>query len=191
MVDKAEIRKALKINFDINGKMTIAEDGRVSVAGGVVLKSELSHLPVQFDIVDGRFNCNFKGLQSLQGSPAKVTSNFSCVDNKLLSLEGGPDWVGDYYDCSVNRLESLKGFPSYVEGWFICDYDPSLPLLRALVAKKGVWFKNQAEYPIAKKILNVLNQFSGQGKRGVPACMVALNNLQKELGIDIRANIKW
>ena len=195
MVDEKEVLKTLNKYFTFEKvrdiTITIADDGKVSVTGEVRLKRKLSHLPVQFDTVDGGFRCSQAGLQSLHGSPSKVERYFNCSFNKLLSLEGGPDRVGDYFSCGYNPLESLKGAPSYVGKEFYCDYNPSLPLLRTLVAKQGVRFLNTGKYPIAEEIQDVLNQFKGQGKRGVPACMVALNNLQKELGIDIRANIKW
>ena len=186
--------ETLKKYFKIYGDITIADDGRVSVAGVTVdvkLKGQHSHLPVQFDIVEGDFDCWNKGLQSLQGSPTKVKGAFVCANNQLLSLEGGPDWVGHNFVCVGNPLESLKGFPSYIGGWFVCDYDPSLPLLRTLVAKNGVIFHNKREYPFAVKIQDVLNQFKGQGKAGVLKCSHALLTLEKEIGIDIRANIKW
>ena len=191
MVDKAEILKTLKINFDINGDITIADDGRVSVTSGVELRGNHSHLPVQFDIVGGNFDCGYADLQSLKGSPTKVGGAFGCSNNQLLSLEGGPDWVGHNFVCVGNPLESLKGFPSYIGRIFFCNYDPSLPLLRTLVAKDGVYFQNKRKYPFAKKIQDVLNQFAGQGKAGVLKCSHALLALEKELGIDIRANIKW
>ena len=196
MVDKAEIRNTLKKYFDINAKITIADDGRVSVAGSVVLLDKHSHLPVQFDKVNGGFYCSHSELQSLQGSPTRVRRYFSCLNNNLLSLEGGPDWVGGSFNCENNPLESLKGFPSHVGGIFHCTYNPSLPLLRMLVAKRGVVFQDSGEYPYATKIQDVLNQFKGQGKAGVLQCSHALLSLEKELQkedstVSLRANIKW
>jgi hypothetical protein len=196
MVNKAEIRKTLKEYFTIDGKITIADDGRVSVKGDVALNLEHSHLPVQFDIVDGDVECHNTGLQSLKGSPTKISGFFYCEDNQLRNLEGGPEEVGSYFWCESNPLESLKGFPSYVGGTFYCDYNPSLPLLRTLVAKNGVYFQNKRKYPFAEKIKNVLNQFKGQGKAGVLKCSHALLTLEKELQetdptISLRANVKW
>ena len=195
MVDKAEILDTLKKYFRIYGDITIADDGRVSVTGSVYLKGNHSYLPVQFDTVDGVFYCGYTGLQSLQGSPTKVEEDFGCSDNQLLSLEGGPDWVGSGFSCVGNPLESLKGAPSYIGGKFYFDYNPSLPLLRTLVAKDGVWFHNR-EYPFAVKIQDVLNQFKGQGKAGVLKCSHALLSLEKELqkedpSISLRENIRW
>ena len=191
MVDKEEIKQQFNLFFDISGIMTVADDGKVNVTGTVELRGTHSHFPVQFDIVGGNFECYHAGLHSLQGSPSKVKNGFDCTNNQLISLEGGPDWVGGEFYCGRNPLESLKGAPSYIGEEFYLSYDPNLPLLRTLVAKKGVRFQNQKEYPIAKKIQEVLNQFAGQGKRGVLPCTKALLTLEKELGIDIRANIRW
>jgi hypothetical protein len=191
MVDKEEIKQQFNLFFDISGKMTVADDGKVNVTGTVELRGTYSHFPVQFDTVGGNFECYHAGLHSLQGSPSKVGGRFYCSDNQLLSLEGGPDWVGGDFWCESNPLESLKGAPSYIGEEFYLSYDPNLPLLRTLVAKKGVYFQNKRKYPFAEKIKNVLNQFAGQGKAGVLKCSHALLTLEKELGIDIRANIRW
>ena len=198
MVDKKEIRKTLKEYFTIQrgGKITIADDGKVSVTGTVELRGNHSHLPVQFDIVDGWFRCGYADLQSLKGSPSKVENGFDCANNQLISLEGGPDWVGGYFWCESNPLESLKGFPSYIGGTFFCDYNPSLPLLRILVAKGGVFFQNNQKCPFSREIQKILNQFRGQGKAGVLKCSHALLSLEKELQetdptISLRDNIRW
>ena len=212
MVDKEEIQRLLEKYFFISGNITIADDGRVSVAGYVVLKTPVETLPVKFGKVEKGFNCDSKGLESLEGCPKWVGSHFDCSNNDLTSLEGSPETVGSWFNCDYNRLGSLQGAPRIITGWFGCpdnplkslqgipdrmdsdillDYSPDLPLLRLLIAKKGVVFTNKDDYYYSDMIEDVLNQFAGQGKRGVPACMVALNNIQKERNIDIRLNIRW
>ena len=137
------------------------------------------------------FYCQNNQLESLDGAPAWVGKDFDCRKNQLTTLEGAPKYVARHFICNNNPLTSLKGMPDYIGGQFWFEYDPQLPLLRALVAKEGIGTHPDPKYPYSDKIIATMNLFKGQGKRGVPACMVALNNLQKELGIDISANIRW
>ena len=105
-----------------------------------------------------------------------------------------PESVGADVDASFNReLESLKGLPNYFPGKLYLTYTLKLPLLRALCARDGVKFTGtQAELShVAEQIQNILNQFAGQGRRGVLPCTKALMTLEKELKIDLSANIKW
>ena len=216
MVDKAKIQEIINQYFWINGKKktTIQDDGTVDVSADVELIIPYDILPFKFGRVDGDFDCRGKGLKSLQGCPYWVGGQFDCRYNKLISLEGAPETVGKGFDCEGNQLETLQGAPRIIPGWFDChdnplkslqgapeevgsnfilDYSPSLPLLRLLATKSKILFSRESRdnYPYAVRIEEILNQFAGQGKRGVPACMVALNNLQKETGTDISGNMKW
>ena len=66
------------------------------------------------------FNIEGKKVQSLVGSPKKVTKDFNCTLNLLKTLEGGPEEVGGDYDCKLNfNMQSLKGAPTLVGGDFI------------------------------------------------------------------------
>ena len=192
------IRNLLESDFAIQGKFNIQDDGTVDVDGNVSWhnKSE-KKLPIQFGKVSGAFWCHNTNLHTLKGSPISVGKGFYCGTNKLKNLEGAPKYVGVRFNCQANKLTSLQGLPEQIEGKIIIYYDTKLPLLRLLVAKDGVNFSNGIEFDAqrghayATKIQKVLNQFAGQGKRGVPSCMVALNNLQKERGIDLSGNMKW
>jgi hypothetical protein len=118
---------------------TINNDLTVDVDGDVKLNSKpLSQLPVQFGFVNGNFevwNCK---LQSLKGSPIKVTGKFNCGNNLLQSLEYcprevgsvflfhennittleyAPDSVGIFKHC-INSLKDLKGFKTQVRNYF-------------------------------------------------------------------------
>jgi hypothetical protein len=87
-------------------------------------------IPLKFYKVDGRFDCSYLKLISLENSPRYVTGNFICRDNKLTSLVGGPEVVGGAYNCINNMLTSLEGAPKHVET-FICSNNP-------LISLKGV-----------------------------------------------------
>lgn len=215
MVNKERIEWLVAEHFKINfGKFSINSDGTVDAQGKVRLNSEPSirKLPVVFGYVAGDFSCEKNHLQTLQGCPHTVRGHFFCNNNELKSLEGGPEEVGMIFDCRNNQLTSLEGSPRIVKGHFFChnnpltslkgipdeiggelglDYDQQLPLLRCLVATKGVEFDNHGEYHYCEDIAKIINKFAGQGKRGVLNCTKELLTLEKELGIDIRANIRW
>jgi hypothetical protein len=129
------------------------------------------------------------------GNATWIVGRFDCSFNKLTCLCGAPASVGGDFDCSSNPLVTLQGCPSKIGGKIILDYRPNLRLLRTLVAKE-VEFKNNENWPFSKKIEAVLNQFKGQGKRGLLVATSALLKLEKELqkedpSINIRENIKW
>jgi hypothetical protein len=111
-----ELCKNLKLNdYNIN------EYNTVDVNEDVVIKrSTLKKLPLQFNIVNGNFNCSDSILSTLEGAPKKVSGSFDCSDNMLSSLENGPVKVGDSYYCSDNILENLLGCPEKINGSFHC-----------------------------------------------------------------------
>lgn len=195
MVDKYKINRDLDLYFKLEswGKWTIADDGKVSSnTGAHTVPYSLTEFPVEFDHIGGSFNCAINKLVSLKNGPRTVKRDFICSDNKLTSLEGAPEQVGGRFWCTENPLESLKGLPETIGRDMKLDYSPSLPLLRLLTVK-SFWFspKSLLKYPYAKQIADVLEQFAGQGKRGVLDCSKALLTLEKELGKDIRLNIRW
>lgn len=140
----------------------------------------------------GSFVCSHNQLTSLEGGPSKVGEDFDCDHNHLTDLVGAPQAVGDAFDCSFNELESLRGLPADLStANLLLPYSPGLPLLRTLAAKEITFIGSKGTGGISSNIQVILNKYAGQGKRGVPACMVALNNIQKERNIDIRLNIRW
>ena len=194
------------VQFGRVGGSFICEDnqltslqGAPSSVGGIFSCSsnQLTSLQGAPSSVGGKFYCHDNKLTSLQGAPSSVGGSFDCSYNKLTSLQGAPSNVGDSFICEDNQLTSLQGAPSSVDGKFTLDYSPNLPLLRTIVAKVGVSFENRIRYPtIVGRIEETLNQFKGQGKRGVPTAIIALLKLEKELqkedpSINIRENIKW
>ena len=192
MVDTRQIRLKFDEYFNYSGRISIDEEGVIDCTGDIVMWTKAKTFPVKFGKTSW-FKCDGMGLTSLNGAPETVDGVFSCEGNQLETLQGAPRIIPGWFDCHDNPLKSLQGAPEEVGSNFILDYSPSLPLLRLLATKSKILFSRESRdnYPYAVRIEEILNQFAGQGKRGVPACMVALNNLQKELGIDIRANIKW
>ena len=101
---------------------TINDDGSVDVDGNVSLsKKGLTELPLNFNIVTGRFGCSMNKLTTLKGCPKKVGLYFTCKENHLTSLEYGPTKVGGDYNCNMNRLTNLIGSPDSINYAFNCS----------------------------------------------------------------------
>jgi hypothetical protein len=141
---------------------------------------------VAFDRVDGSFLCYLNQLITLEGAPKKVDGDFWCFNNQLTTLEHAPQRVDGTFDCgfnqlttlahapnsvgvdfncSGNKLTSLEGLP-VVPGTLYLSYNPTLPLLRCLLARQ-VQFQPTLK---DKTIETILNQHAGQGEAGAFAC---------------------
>lgn len=73
---KKEIQNWL-CEMDITAQVVISVDLKVNVFGVVDLNGKnLTHLPVQFGVVKGHFDCSYNQLSNLRGSPREVDGNF-------------------------------------------------------------------------------------------------------------------
>lgn len=71
---------------------------------------------------EGDFDCSWLNLDSLEGSPKKVTGSFICRENNLISLKGAPRHVGKDFDCRNNHLlNSFEGLPEEIGGKLVYD----------------------------------------------------------------------
>jgi hypothetical protein len=106
-------------NYTING------DNLVDVNGNVWLyNKKLKSIPLNFNIVNGCFNCGINYLTSLRGCPVRVGDWFSCYDNELTSLQYSPQYVeNSYFSCSNNKIKSLQYCPELIRGDFRCYYN--------------------------------------------------------------------
>jgi hypothetical protein len=150
--------------------------------------------------IQGSFSCNHCNLRSLAGAPNSVDEDFWCSHNKLKSLEGCPSAVYGSFFCGSNELTNLNNAPQTVTKNFSChknklasleglppklrivelDWWPTTPLLRTLVADEIRWWK----YP-PDEVVDILNKYKGQGRRGMFACKKELI----EAGFE--ENAKW
>jgi hypothetical protein len=131
----------------IRGFWKVNSNGKIDVAGHVVINKKMKTIPVQFGTVSGSFSttdCN--ELISLKGSPEFVGGNFSCFRNiALTSLEGAPRVVKGEFNCSYcQELKDLKGSPEEVGKSFACNGCPNLESLEGATQKVGKTFN--AEY---------------------------------------------
>jgi hypothetical protein len=129
-------------------------------------------------------------LKSLEGVP-RIVAEFDCSGSlSLSSLEGCPATVNGIFSCyNLPKLKSLDHLPNTIEGDLRITWTPKLNLLRALVAKDGVWFTQNGEddqkNPKAKKVERILNNYAGQGKMAVFDC-------QKDLeDSGFKENARW
>ena len=191
MVDKNAIFKIFNEYFrEESGLLKIQEDGTVDHSGAIRMIKPASHFPVKFGKIGDYFSCLDMKLTSLIGGPTEVGHAFNARQNKLTSLEGAPVNVGYDFDVRDNPLKSLKGAPKWIDRGFKLDYNDDLPLLRTLGAGK-VEFGYTLMWQYQDDIEDVLNQFAGKGQAAAMDCAKALMTLEKKLGINIRANIKW
>lgn len=127
-------------NYKIN------EDMSIDVIGDVVITySDITKLPLQFNIVKGNFICCRNNLTTLEGSPVKITGSANFSENKLTSLLGCPkyigghitlnqnqltsleycpDYIGTNFNCSDNKITSVEFFPQFLAGKFNCRRNP-------------------------------------------------------------------
>jgi hypothetical protein len=123
-------RDLLRKYFEIPGKKSIRDDGRVDVVGDctALVSEDLKKLPIRFGSISRNFNCQGLGLTSLDGSPDIVSGAFNCSQNNLTSLIGGPKEVENYYFCNNNKLTSLEGMATTIGGSVYCAGNPLISL---------------------------------------------------------------
>jgi hypothetical protein len=114
-IDK--ICKKYKIkNYTINSDNSVDVDGDVSF-----WDKGLDSIPLNFNIVNGYFDCSINHLTSLKGCPIRVGNYFYCYSNNLTSLEYSPQYVenGDF-SCRMNKIESLQYCTELIRSDFSC-----------------------------------------------------------------------
>ncbi len=126
--------------YDIEN-YTINSDNSVDVDGDVNLWSkDLKSIPLNFNIVNGYFNCGYNYLTSLKGCPVRVGSWFCCYHNNLTSLQYSPQYVenGDF-SCGRNKIESLQYCTELIRDYFSCSYNKLTSLQYHPTVYGGFW----------------------------------------------------
>ena len=82
----------------------------------------LTHLPIQFGVIKGNFDCAGNQLTSLLGSPHTVSGYFDCSENKLTSFEYAPRKVGESFLSNYNNIKNLDFLATKIKGQFYCLY---------------------------------------------------------------------
>ncbi len=188
MVDQKRIQSLLEKHFGYHGTVTIDDEGLITVEGDVTLKKRHVIPPeIKFLRVGGSFDCSNSPISSLLGCPQIVDHSFYCANTPITSLEHAPKNVGISFVCVNTSLTSLDGLPQFIPGLLGLTYRPQLPLLRALVAQKGVQFMNKRKIQTgdAAKVAKILNRYRGQGQSGAIACAAELASA------GFKANARW
>ncbi len=148
--------------------------GIVNVAGNVNLyDTDLERLPVRFGTVGGDFYCHENRLTSLEGAPGTVGGYFGCNNNRLTSLEGAPHSVGGNFWCTDNRLTSLVGVHRILR-----RIDGKLDLWGNKIKSGGIGLilvEGLTKIVVDQPALKIVEQYLGQGMRGVLRCQEALH----------------
>jgi hypothetical protein len=107
--------------YDIKN-YTINSDNSVDVDNGVYLwDKKLESIPLNFNIVNGYFECSYNYLTSLKGCPIRVGDGFYCYINKLTSLQHSPQYVeSGNFSCGNNKIKSLQYCTELIRGNFYC-----------------------------------------------------------------------
>jgi hypothetical protein len=110
--------------YDIEN-YTINSDNSVDVDDNVKLRDkDLKSIPLNFNIVNGYFDCGYNNLTSLKGCPVRVGYGFSCYVNNLTSLQYSPQYMENgYFSCDSNKIESLQYCTELIRGNFYCYYN--------------------------------------------------------------------
>jgi hypothetical protein len=110
--------------YDIKN-YTINSDNSVDVDGDVGFWNKgLESIPLNFNIVNGYFNCGNNNLTSLKGCPVRVGNGFSCYNNQLTSLQYSPQYMENgNFSCGNNKIKSLQYCTELIRGYFSCTYN--------------------------------------------------------------------
>jgi hypothetical protein len=170
---------------------TINSDNSVDVDGDVDLYDEkLILIPLNFNIVNGYFECGDNHLTSLKGCPVRVGDRFSCHDNQLTYLQYSPQYMenGDFY-CGYNKIESLQYCTELIRsnfycidnkltslehhptvyGEFVCQYNQINTFENFYYYKEDVYFENNPIYDIYElfndmKLIELANYYGFEWK---------------------------
>ncbi len=112
-------RKYKIVNYTINSDNSVDVDGDVNL-----FNKGLESIPLNFNIVNGYFDCGYNYLTSLKGCPVRVGNYFSCYNNQLTYLQYSPQYVeSSYFYCGNNKIESLQYCTELIRSYFSCSYN--------------------------------------------------------------------
>jgi len=88
------------------------------------------------------FDCSFRSLKSLKGTPRIVKGEFSCIRSKITSLKYGPLYADRYYVYNCEFLTSLEGI-KIVNTFLIINNTPiTKKNINKILKQKGVSIKD-------------------------------------------------
>ncbi len=112
LTERHEVELWVRDHLEVDGSMTVHEDGTVSVEGSVRPKrtfKRLGRLMVKFRTVTRGFDVSGTLGEDLNGTPDAVGESLLCSDMpNLRSLAHGPREVGDF--VVANRCPKLEAY---------------------------------------------------------------------------------
>ena len=102
-------------NYSINNDKSIDVDDDVDFMD-LYSDSYLEEFPINFNVINGEFNCFANKLNSLKGAPTEIHGDFDAGINNLNSLEYFPKYIKGNIFLRSNNLESLKFLPKNING---------------------------------------------------------------------------
>lgn len=85
----------------------------LNVNTNVEITTQISHFPVRFGKIQGKFICKGLGLVTLDGGPSVVSEKFDCSNNLIQNLVGSPHTI------NVSEISSEAGI--FINGNFIAN----------------------------------------------------------------------
>jgi len=84
---------------------TINDDMTIDVTDRVRIRPDTGNFPdyIQFNKINGDFNCNDCKLTTLRGCPTHVTDAFFCSRNYLTTMKYAPKIVENNFWCTGNK----------------------------------------------------------------------------------------
>lgn len=145
-----EKRKVSKILEELNiENYHINDDLSVDVNGSVNISEEnITKIPVQFNFINGDFDCGYNLLSTLKGVPKNISGNFICCNNNLFDMEYSPEVVGGSCDYSNNNITSLLNSPKNI-GTYLNVYKNNLLSLKNNIEElNNIIISDKYNYPI-------------------------------------------
>ena len=142
--------------------------------------SEIERLLEEYFTITGKPTINPDGTVDIEGHCfLKPTIKVSQLPVKFGKVSG-------YFDCRFNQLTSLEGAPQSVGGGFVCNWSPTLPLLRTVVAKRVGVYKGDNLFKEINDILDSCIEKNPGSYRGA-----ALDAKRKLTDAGYKDNAKW
>jgi hypothetical protein len=80
-LDEMKIKK-----YTINDDLTVDVDGSVFIVHFFSDFNKIPFIPIQFNTINGNFDCSHNNLTSLKGCPFKIKKDFNCHNNDLKDI---------------------------------------------------------------------------------------------------------
>lgn len=136
-------------NFKIK-KYVINKDYTVDIYDRLDLSyMELTSIPIEFNFIEGYFDCSDNNLTSLKGCPKVIKGDFFCYNNQLSNLQFSPEIVkGNIINFSKNPIEEES----------LLFFSTDLTLVERIVSFDNVVYDKE-DFLIYTNKLKIKNEF--------------------------------